>query len=138
MRKLLLAALVMSLAQITTIYAADAPRGPAANWTGVHIGINGGYGWGTVSASNASIANGGTTVALPDASANLSGGFAGGSIGYDHQLGNFVIGVETDLQGGLIEYKHSASAFGATVEQRFALDTFGTTRARAGIAFNDF
>jgi outer membrane immunogenic protein len=56
----------------------------AYNWTGFYIGANGGGGWGHSSWS----ANG--------TSINPSGGQAGGTIGYNQQIGNAVFGVEGD------------------------------------------
>jgi outer membrane immunogenic protein len=131
------AGLIMSAAAAPS-FAADLPRAASTitNWTGVHIGINGGYGWGDVLTSKGSITGGGVTALLPDTSAKMSGGFAGAQVGYDLQMGNFVVGVETDFQGSAINHTDTASALGATVTEKYTLDAFGTTRARAGVAFD--
>ena len=70
--------------------AADLParaytKAPAAaiainNWTGFYLGAMGGY-----AQENTS-----------DAFGEISGGFAGGTAGYNWQTGNFVLGVEVD------------------------------------------
>ena len=57
----------------------------AYNWTGFYLGANGGGGWGH-SSWNANATG-----------INLSGGQAGGTIGYNRQLGNVVFGVEGDV-----------------------------------------
>ena len=57
---------------------------PAYNWSGFYVGAMGGYGWGT---------NAG------------SGGFGGGTVGYNWQLpgSQFVFGVEVDAAGASIK-----------------------------------
>src|ERR1019366_2957621 len=56
----------------------------AYNWTGFYFGANGGGGWGH------SYWSGNAT------GIGLSGGQAGGTVGYNRQLGNVVFGVEGD------------------------------------------
>ncbi len=57
----------------------------AYNWTGFYFGANGGGGWGHSYWS-------GTTTGI-----GLAGGQAGGTFGYNRQLGNVVFGVEGDV-----------------------------------------
>jgi outer membrane immunogenic protein len=103
MKKRLLAAsclvsiLVSSLA-INAAAAADlaarpytkAPAVAAAvyNWTGFYLGANAGYGWGH---SDEFAAVFGTR-----ANFDISGGLAGGQVGYNWQAGAWVFGVEAD------------------------------------------
>jgi outer membrane immunogenic protein len=61
---------------------------PASNWTGFYIGVNGGGGWG----STDWLFTGPSTIANHD----ISGGLAGGQIGYNWQTGAWVFGVEAD------------------------------------------
>src|SRR4029078_13040033 len=70
------------LGPISRPYAAPAPAYAAYSWMGPYIGANVGYQWGSVTHS----------------AADPSGGVAGGQIGYNWQNGQFVFGVETDLQ----------------------------------------
>ena len=101
---------------------------PASSWTGFYAGANAGFG-GDKFEYPATI--GGTS-----ASANLtsSGGFAGGQIGYNWQYDpEWLIGVETDLQGSGIEgtLGLSSPAVGsASVSSK--LNYFGTVRGRWG------
>lgn len=64
------------------------------NWTGVYIGINAGGSW-----SSSHWAEDPWSAAPLEGSYSLSGGFAGGTIGYNLQAGttSFVVGVEADL-----------------------------------------
>src|SRR3954467_6510079 len=56
------------------------------NWTGFYAGINGGYVFGK---SEWSAATG-------SSSFNTSGGLVGGTVGYNRQMGQLVVGVEGD------------------------------------------
>jgi outer membrane immunogenic protein len=63
---------------------------PAFTWTGCHIGIHGGWGWGEKEFSSPSTIFGDQTVDV-----RLDGGLVGGQVGCDKQLHNgWVFGVE--------------------------------------------
>src|SRR3954469_13784892 len=57
------------------------------SWSGFYVGINGGYGWGTADWSSTGTA----------ASVKPKGGLVGGTLGYNMQTGNWVWGIEGDL-----------------------------------------
>src|SRR5437016_1047173 len=57
---------------------------PPFSWTGFYIGVNGGGGWG----SSHSDLTGHTST---------SGGMAGGTVGYNLQMGSWVFGLEADI-----------------------------------------
>src|SRR5216683_213363 len=93
-RHLLLAATALSVLAGSSAYAADMPTkaypsyispAPIMTWTGFYAGVNAGYGW--------------ANVGVAGASNNLSGFIGGGQLGYNWQIGAFVIGVEGDFQG---------------------------------------
>lgn len=101
----LLAAAGVTVAAAQHAGAADlgvpyAPPPPPPSWTGFYIGANGGTGWGTTSTS----VNVGQTLALngipgvnltvPLSQTSLNGWLAGGQIGYNYQIGNFLVGIE--------------------------------------------
>jgi outer membrane immunogenic protein len=101
--------------------AADLParaytKAPAAaiainNWTGFYLGAMGGY-----AQENS------------DGLGSLSGGFAGGTAGYNWQMGNVVLGIEADAAWADV---------GATffpLEAR--IRAMGTVRGRVGYAFD--
>jgi outer membrane immunogenic protein len=122
------AALAMAIAASAPATAADMYRPPEAsykdapayvgvNWSGLYLGVNGGYGWN---------ANHDNNWLDPE------GGFGGGQIGFNVQRGNIVLGAEADLQGADI----SDRAGGQGEWGRAQMDWFGTLRARAGLTFD--
>jgi outer membrane immunogenic protein len=127
MNKLLLAALMASVA--TGAFAADLPTrkgpppapaqvyAPPFSWTGFYVGINGGWGWGDISSTNFS---------------NPNGGQIGGTVGYNLQFNQFVVGLEADLDGTDISSRNSYVL--GTNKFNTGLET--TERARAGFAID--
>jgi outer membrane immunogenic protein len=101
---------------------------PAYNWTGLYIGINGGYGWGRV---DWTYVVGGTT-----ANHDTSGGLIGATLGYNHQVGNWVFGLEGDWAWA--EVKGSTACPNAAFSCRSELQSIGTIRGRVGYAWNNF
>ena len=77
---------------------------------------------------NASSTWAGRTVAIGD----TDGFIGGGQIGYNYQMGQFVLGLEADLQAA--DLSTGSNAFG----DRVKTDYFGTVRARVGVAFDRF
>jgi len=129
MKKFLLAALLAGVA--TSAFAADLPThkappmmqpvyAPAFSWTGFYIGVNGGLGYADVGNTNF---------------ASSSGGVAGGTVGYNYQIGQFVGGVEGDLDwtgmGKSNAYVNGAVAAGTN---KFNTEAMVTDRLRAGLA----
>ena len=125
-----------------------------AGWAGFYFGGNGGYGW---SARDSSLSGTETLVDLqctscpttPVGSGSKSfsteGGFGGAQVGYNWQpvsgggfkdgpaRGNFVYGIEADIQGGRIDGSAVIAPVvptGATGKNE--LDWFGTLRGRLG------
>jgi outer membrane immunogenic protein len=106
--------------------AADLPRrsGPpiaqdpyysrSFSWTGVYAGLNAGYNFGDTSNS------------AKGAIGSVNGGSLGGTVGYNHQIQQFVVGVEGDLA--------AANVTGSTGVNSAKVKSIGTLRARAGYA----
>jgi outer membrane immunogenic protein len=121
---------LLAVALASPSFAADLPRKAPAfkapvyvapfSWTGFYVGVNGGYGWGKTSWSNA----GGTTGDF-----NIKGGLTGGTVGYNLQTGSYVWGVEGDV--GYTNIKGTNIACGPCETQNKWL---GTGRARLGFA----
>jgi opacity protein-like surface antigen/outer membrane receptor protein involved in Fe transport len=120
-----------------------APAAHAYNWTGIHIGIDGGYSWANSSGTLTSAAG------VPSAPYNYSvtGPFAGAFIGGDYQINRFVVGVEGDWQSSnLIGNSQASSSFnmpaGTFAGDPFTIGTtmkdYGSIRARLGVAFDRF
>ncbi len=120
MKKIALPSLVAALIAAAPASAADLSRGYVApapysafSWAGFYLGANLGYQFGTVHNSGAD-----------------PNGFMGGlQVGYNWQTGQFVYGVESDLQ-----FSNADDTSGVT---RFANPWFGTVRGRAGFAVNN-
>jgi outer membrane immunogenic protein len=106
-----IAAAPADAADFGTPYTAPAPL--AYSWMGPYLGLNLGGQWGSVTNSGA----------------EPWGVTGGGQAGYNWQLGRFVFGVEGDLQG--------SSADDTFANFKFSNPWFGTTRVRAGVAFNN-
>jgi outer membrane immunogenic protein len=101
---------------------------PQLDWTGPYLGINGGAAWGT-SRQDRTLAPGGSTGDF-----DISGGLAGGTVGYKFQLDNIVYGLEGDLDWAGIRGTAPCAnpAFSCTTQN----DYLGTTRAILGYSFD--
>lgn len=90
-------------------YAAPVARG--YSWSGLYLGANAGYQWSDVERQYTPIAG------VPAAQLHLlqhpAGGIYGGHVGYQHQFGSLVLGVE----GGLSGTRHRGGA--ATADAPF-------------------
>ena len=103
-------------------YAQPAPvYAPVYSWTGLYLGVNGGGGWGDSAWSGVSN------------SISPSGGLIGGTVGYNWQFGQTVVGIETDLQWSDIKGS-GACTFGCETRNNW----FGTVRGRLGYAWDRF
>jgi opacity protein-like surface antigen/outer membrane receptor protein involved in Fe transport len=119
-----------------------APSDPGRyNWTGFHVGIDGGYGWATSSGSLTDA----TGVALTPYNYSVSGPFAGTFVGGDYQFGRFVLGAEGDWQWGNLTGNNQAgspiTAPTGTFPGFLASTTtkdYGSIRGRFGIALDRF
>ena len=107
------------------------PAAPAFNWTGVYIGLNGGYAFGQ---SNWTSPLGSTGWF------NVNGPLAGGTIGGNYQIGQLVVGAEGDFDwqnvkgsmvGGNCTLPGAVAASCAS-----ASNWVGTFRARLGFAMD--
>jgi outer membrane immunogenic protein len=148
----LLAATALTTAGLSAATAADLPQAPPPapiiaapifTWTGFYAGVNAGWGW-RDSNRQSVILDGAVpgTLFFPD---NGDGGFTGGGqIGYNYQIGSFVIGLETDIQWADTDQGEDAAFIPAGAPGVFVpgvfdnnlSDWFGTVRARAGVAFD--
>lgn len=133
--------ILIAVAMAGSAHAADLTVPPpepapeaAYNWTGLYIGVHGGYGFGDFSSAPTDAYDG----LKPD------GFFGGGQVGYNYQFANnVVLGIEADVSFGDLKDDLS-SRLGDPLEGLFQLDyaakidTFGTVRGRAGYAFDRF
>jgi outer membrane immunogenic protein len=143
------AALLASAASAADLPARAAPPAPIMaaapifTWTGFYAGVNAGWGW--RDDDEESVVLGGAVPGTLFFENGDDGGFVGGAqIGYNYQIGSFVIGLETDIQwadtGDDEEVRFvPAGVTGTFIPGEFnndLSDWFGTVRARAGVAFD--
>ena len=118
--------------------AASAPgQAPATfTWTGPYAGLNAGWGFGTVTDPYVTPVVG---------SIKTSGVLGGLQVGYNHQAGDFVLGLEADYGMGNVKGDVSCSINGVVLGDykisgsaavSSTLESFGTVRARAGVTMN--
>ncbi len=137
MKKILLASVALfgfagaaSAADLPVRSAPPAPivaAAPIFTWTGFYVGVNAGYGW-----SNDDFD------AIDAADVDDDGGFVGGAqVGYNYQIGSFVVGLEGDIQYADFgaDGTFDLDGDGAFTDDFDSSDWFGTVRARAGVAF---
>jgi outer membrane immunogenic protein len=113
-----------SAADLRPAYKGPAPIVVAAyNWSGLYIGIHGGYAWGELH-SNAFGAPG---------SRNINGYFAGGQIGWNWQAAGspWVFGLEADASFGSVDDSVTTAGIGTFEAEA---KSFGTVRGRVGYA----
>lgn len=136
MKRLTLAALAaLTLAGLaSSASAADLPRpaykapiytAPVFTWSGLYVGINGGYGWGHTS----------ITDPIGGFDISMKGALAGATLGYNVQTGVWVWGVEGDIDYSWIRGTNTTDC-APGCESR--LTWLGTVRARAGYSFGNF
>ena len=135
MKKILLASVALfgfagaaSAADLPMRAAPPAPviaAAPIFTWTGFYVGVNAGYGWSD---------DDNDAVALADE--DDDGGFVGGAqVGYNYQIGSFVVGLEGDIQYADFGREGAFVVDGVSYDIDRS-DWFGTVRARAGVAFD--
>ena len=167
MKKILLSSVAL-LGLTAGAFAADLPsrRAPAPyvavpvfTWTGFYVGVNAGYGFSDNDDNGlGSFSSNGTgqisglpryvgTVSTANSSEGRDGFVGGGQIGYNYQIGNFVVGLEADIQyadlgggksnGNVVTLSPGLPDFIPAVNQSFGgLDYFGTVRGRVGYAWD--
>ena len=139
MKRVIFVAAALSLSVGGQAWAADlpapapAPRAPAAylppppifSWTGIYLGVNGGYGFGQ--------SNWTSPAFPPTGHFSASGFLAGGTIGGNYQFGQFVVGLEGDGDwNGANGTTFNACGVGCTTQS----DWLATVRGRAGYAID--
>jgi outer membrane immunogenic protein len=131
-------ALVALLIAPAAAYAADIPSKmptkapivapvPYYNWTGLYVGLNGGGGWGWSKDTDST--RGITTRDFP-----TSGALFGGTVGYNYQVGNAVLGLEGDL--GWARLNGSSGSVLNGVNYSSYLQWLSSVRGRVGYAFD--
>ncbi|MBB3810503.1 outer membrane protein [Pseudochelatococcus contaminans] len=128
-----------------TAFAADMPiqnyepmapiATPIFTWTGFYVGANAGYAWN----SNDDDKYFGST--YYSGGNNDDGGFTGGAqAGYNLQFGQFVVGVEADINYADLKGKDNTLAWepssGSLGGSQSSVEWYGTVRGRLGFAID--
>ncbi len=98
---------------------APAPA-PAFSWSGIYVGINGGYAFGTGDFSSGASVSG------------VNGFLAGGTIGANYQWGRFVFGIEGDGDWTNLDGTSTTTCASCEVKSTW----LATARGRAGYAWD--
>lgn len=131
----------------------DSPTGTAVDWTGFYVGVHGGYSKGDWDGQLRSSA--GTPTAPPTVidingehrTLDADGWLGGLQLGYNRQIGNFVLGFETDVSWSEFDgdatyrtrnFLTAPDQLYYDKEHKPKLDYFGTVRGRIGYAFGNF
>lgn len=133
MKKLLVAATALSgfLALTGAAIAADPViDDPAYDWTGLYLGVVGGYGWGDFESTSTPATHELTDFGNP--LDNAKGGTLGGTLGYNYQVNNIVWGVEADASWSNI----NDDFVNIEPEWHTDLNWIATIRPRIGFAFD--
>jgi outer membrane immunogenic protein len=132
--------------------AAPAFAEPVYNWTGFYVGANAGYGGdkftypvhGTYTDNFVEEIDDGDSLIhfAGKATQNSSGFLGGGQVGYDYQVGNWVLGAVADIDATNIEGKIAANGMAvgegsASAHLGSKIDYMGTVRARVGMPIAD-
>ncbi len=139
-RRTLLAGIGLSVLALSSAQAADIapsrpypmPKAPVFvpffTWTGFYIGAYAGYGFGSSEWTD-------TATGLTTGGFDVNGGLAGGTIGYNWQLGSTVLGAEADIGwSGVKGSTNTNCPLGCETRSTWS----GTARARIGYAFDRF
>ncbi|BBO04160.1 MULTISPECIES: outer membrane protein [Bradyrhizobium] len=111
---------------------APAPVAAVYNWTGFYIGAQAGYGWGDNSTRELVTATGAPTGFVQGF--NADGFVGGGHVGYNWQAGQFVFGLEGDIEGADVKGGYRLANTNGT---DFRIDAQASIRGRLGVAFNN-
>jgi outer membrane immunogenic protein len=136
MKKILLAGVGILALGVASASAADIQRRqmpakapayiePPFSWTGPYIGVYGGGGWG----------NSEFTSPFATGSFDIDGWLAGGTLGYNYQIGQVVLGIEGD--GGWSNIRGSAPC-AVTLSCETRNNWLATVRGRVGYTFGRF
>lgn len=148
MKKLVIAAVCAAIGSASA-FAADLPmqtyKSPPVvaqvyNWTGMYIGVNGGYGWGNQDPLNL------ISGQFDRSSFGISGGMVGGTVGAQIQQGYVVLGFEGDLDWANITGSKTIVPTiaglpiggGLTLNMTTNTSAVGTARARFGAALDNW
>lgn len=123
MLKVISTAALLSLASVAAPYAQHTTTAQSSvDWTGFYVGAHAGNGWGNS-----------TVLIMPD-DVDTKGLLAGGQVGYNYDLGSFVLGAEADFS--FADIRNVTTDQAATLTTR--VENLATLRARLGVKADRF
>jgi outer membrane immunogenic protein len=140
----LLSGAVLGIGFAHSALAADLPvRAPAyvspvviaPTWTGFYLGFNGGWGWTTSNNNNLTFTSPTGAFTVGTSNNNANSPVFGGQLGYNYQTGNWVGGVEGDIDGANIRAAQGVSVASFPGASAFATEKqtwLASIRARLG------
>jgi outer membrane immunogenic protein len=119
---------------VPCIAAALATGGAAAadnfNWSGFYVGVQGGYGWGN--GEHSIVSDGLAFLDPPFGPSDLTGSYLGVHGGWNHQMGEFVYGVE--ISGSWSEIDDFFDNVSGGDGYQTEIESSGSLKARLGYA----
>lgn len=115
-----------------------APAVAAFSWSGFYLGANVGYGTGRMS-TDATVTAGGLGTSV-DLGTNVKGFVGGGQLGYNWQMGQFVFGIEADMNFSGQKGSNSVACIaiaGCLLTVDSKIKSFETVRGRFGYTVFD-
>ena len=113
-----------------------APYVAPFTWTGFYIGGNIGYGWSAVNPGSTTFYEpiGIPVGQIPGLDYHMGGVIGGGQVGYNYQVGSWVLGLEADISGTGINGSVADTVNNYTVDSN--IEWLSTERGRVGFAFD--
>jgi outer membrane immunogenic protein len=103
------------------------------SWSGFYIGLQGGYGTGDSSGTQNA---GGSFFPVVPYSIDPHGFLGGGHVGYNHHVGQWVLGIEGDIEAADVKALSIVSTAGQDYFFNAKADMLASVRGRLGIAHN--
>jgi outer membrane immunogenic protein len=123
---------------LLALAGAASPAHAEYDWSGFYVGITAGQGWDNSDATTS--IKGSSPLLEGSTRSGNSGEFttAGLLLGYDWQIDNFVLGVDTALISMDLDGSDTTHYPAASISNTFSYESelYGTLRGRAGYAFN--